>query len=125
MQAVGDCSLGDAVMAPAVFEVKIKQLIKKKKTNNKLCGLCKSEQKSPKAEIVQSDKSEGYIQHFGFKCFSASIELDIYTVIFVHVYQITVLTAKFCSLSHSVLLMCFALSKIKNCCKMIISRSAS
>lgn len=61
--------------------------------------MCKSEQRSPKTEIMQSDKCEGYIQHFGFKDFSASVALDIYAVIFVHVFQIIVLTANFCSVS--------------------------
>lgn len=35
MQAVGDCSLGDAVMAPAVFEVKILHISFKEKKNHK------------------------------------------------------------------------------------------
>lgn len=54
MQAVGDCSLGDAVMAPAVFEVKILHTLKKKKiTKNKLYELCESAE-SPKTEIMLS-----------------------------------------------------------------------
>jgi len=42
MQAVGDCSLGDAVMAPALFEVKILHIRfkeKKKQPTTKLYKL--------------------------------------------------------------------------------------
>lgn len=80
MQAVGECSLGDAVMAPAVFEVKIK-----KKRQRTCHGLCKSEQKTPKTEVMQSDKCEGYVQRFGFRGLSASVELNTHAVIFIYV----------------------------------------
>lgn len=43
---------------------------------NKSYGLCKSEQKSPKTEIMQACKCEGYIQYFGFKFLSKSLELE-------------------------------------------------
>lgn len=70
--------------------------------------MCKSDEKSHKTEIMQSDKCEGYVQHFGFRRLSASVELDIYAVIFVYVCQVTVLTANFCTFSQAVFLMDFA-----------------
>lgn len=54
MQAVGDCSLGDAVMAPAVFEVKILHTCFKEKDSQIVsCMNCVSQsKKSPKTEIM-------------------------------------------------------------------------
>lgn len=67
---------------------------------------------------MQSDKCEGNVQHFGFKCLSASLELDIYAVVFVNEFQISNSSdSKFLQcFSYPVFLMYFGQRKVKNNC---------
>lgn len=83
MQAVGDCSLGDAVMAPALFEVKIlhtcyevffvaiSQII----SGADLCELAKKKKKNPKLKtcflLSVKVKTAGSIQ----RCLYLSLSL--------------------------------------------------